>query len=70
MYEDKHVSKVLKKIMQSMKTKERSCCVVKSEYFNEVDPEYVAERGIIKDLDLIMDIDMKGLVRVDDLYRD
>lgn len=38
MHERKHVSLILKKILQSMKTKERVSCVVKPEYFTEKDP--------------------------------
>ena len=53
-----------------MKTKEHSSCAVKPEYFIELDPEYVRKHGIREDLNLIFDINMKELVRVDDLYKD
>ena len=46
MQERKHVSLVLKKILQSMKTKENVSCVVRPEYFLERDPEYAQLKGI------------------------
>lgn len=53
-----------------MKTKERVSCHVRPEYFLERDPEYIAEKGILNDRYLFFEIDMKELVRVDDLYKD
>lgn len=53
-----------------MKTKERATCIVKPVYFLKLDKEYVDQHGIKEDQYLIFDINMKELVRVDDLYKD
>lgn len=43
---------------------------MRPEYFLENDPEFVKLHNIRPDANLIYDIDMKGLVRVDDVFRD
>ena len=70
MSDSKIVWNTSKKILQSMKTQERVSTRVRPEYFLEKDAEKVAEHGILKDRVLIIDIDMKSLIRVDDVYRD
>lgn len=64
------VRPVLKKIMQSMKTKEQVACIVKPEYLQLRDPLFVTDFGVDMSRDLLMDITMKHLVRVDDVYKD
>jgi ribosomal protein L15 len=59
-----------KKILQSMKTKERVKTLVRPEYFTARDAEMVEKYGILKDRPLRFDIDMVNLVRVEDVYRD
>lgn len=65
-----HISNTTKKILQSMKTKEKVRVKVYPEYFTVKDPAYVQERGLFVDRPLIFDIEMHGLVRVEDVYKD
>lgn len=53
-----------------MKTQERVSCTVKPEFFTSRDPEFVEEYKINTDHNLLFEINMKELVRVDDLYKD
>lgn len=53
-----------------MKTKERVSCSVKPQYYIEKDPEFVEANNINKGHNLIFDVYMKELTRVDDLYKD
>ena len=65
-----HVCNTAKKILQSMKAEEKVNCVVRPEYFMAKDPEYVEKNGLMTDRSLYFDIEMKNLVRVDDVYKD
>lgn len=59
-----------KKILQSMKTKERSRTLVRPEYFLERDAAMVEKHGVLRDRPLRIDIEMLNLVRVEDVYKD
>ncbi|TNV85630.1 hypothetical protein FGO68_gene3643 [Halteria grandinella] len=59
-----------RKILQSMKTKERVKTLVRPDYFIERDAEVVEKYEILKDRPLRLDIEMVNLVRVEDLYKD
>jgi len=70
MYDKEHVPYTVKKIMQSMKTKEKISCLVKSQYLIENDQELIQKYDILTDRVLYVSLDMKELVRVEDLYKD
>lgn len=65
-----HISNTTKKVLQSMKTNEKVVAKVRPEFFTERDPEYTAQHGILADRLLILAIEMKALVRVEDVYKD
>jgi len=53
-----------------MKTKEKISCLVKSQYLIENDQELIQKYDILTDRVLYVSLDMKELVRVEDLYKD
>jgi hypothetical protein len=53
-----------------MKTEEKVKVKVRPEYFTTKDEEFVKSFNILCDRYLIFDIEMKKLVRVDDIYKD
>lgn len=70
MQDQSNIWHTTRKILQSMKTKERVKTLVRPEYFIERDAEVVEKFGIMKDRPLRFDIEMVNLVRVEDLYKD
>lgn len=53
-----------------MKTLEKVTAKVRPEYFLEKDAAFVEKYAIRSDRYLMFDIEMKGLVRVEDVYKD
>ena len=53
-----------------MKTHEKISCVVQPYYLKENDPEFIEKFGFDLTKVLLIDINMKVLVRIDDLYKD
>jgi len=53
-----------------MKTMEKVTCKVRSEYYTSRDPEICQKFEIDTAFDLYFDIEMKVLVKVDDIYKD
>jgi hypothetical protein len=53
-----------------MKDSEKVSCVIKPEYLLNRDPQYISDFGIDTEKLLYLDLHMKELVRVDDLFKD
>lgn len=65
------ITPVVKRILQSMKRGEVSSTVVSSEYVEKTDPDFKTRHTTFKPEDkLIVDISLKGLCAIHDLYRD
>lgn len=64
------VGETTKKILQSMKPQERVSAQVRPEFFAERDAAYVERHAVMTDRPLLFEIEMKRLVRVEDVYKD
>ena len=64
------VTPVLKKILQTMKTEEKVSCRVKPGYLREKDQLMIEKYRVDLVRDLYIDIEMKYLMRVEDVYKD
>ena len=64
------VTPVLKKILQTMKTEEKVSCRVKPGYLRDKDPQIIEKYGLDLERDLYIDVEMKYLMRVEDVYKD
>ena len=71
MSSDEVISPVVKRILQSMKQGEVVTCVVAPQFVEEKDPDFKTRYSdFIADQSLIVDINLKGLCAIHDLYRD
>lgn len=67
------VTPLIKKILQTMKSEESVSCKVKPEYYNKVESEGIVKKYkevIDCNKELYIDIHMKHLTRVEDIYKD
>jgi hypothetical protein len=64
------VTPVLKKILQTMKTEEKVSCRIKPDYLRDRDPQIIEKYGIDLERDLYIEVEMKYLMRVEDVYKD
>ena len=65
------INPVVKRILQSMKQGEVVTCVVSPQFVEEKDPDFKTRHSdFIPDQSLTVDINLKGLCAIHDLYRD
>ena len=64
------VTPLIKKILQTMKSEEKVSCKIKPEYYKENDKQIIEKFRVNTEEDLFIDIEMKQLIRVEDVYKD
>lgn len=64
------ITPIVDKILNSMKNGEKAQSVVKHSYVNEIDPSFERNYPQFKeDVDLVVDIKLHKLVKIEDPYR-
>lgn len=53
-----------------MKQQEIVSCAIKPAYLEERDPEFISHFGVDLDKELLLELHLKYLMRVDDFYKD
>lgn len=70
MNEENVITPLIKKILQTMKQGEEISAVVKSEYAMKIDPDFASRYPLFNpEKPLVLDMNLKALARVRDLYR-